>query len=92
MHTLFDNKKNNNKRGFIKMIIIILGALVLLKYVYKIDVIGFLTQGKFKELLDQFYSLASQGWEKYSEVIIKVWNYIKELVDNTLTKFKPGTF
>ena len=81
------SKKNNTDGGFIKMIIIIVGALVLLKYVYKIDVVGFLTQGRFKELLDQFYSLGSKGWEKYSEVVIKVWNYFVEQAKNLVDHF-----
>lgn len=62
-------------RGFIKIIIIIVGALVLIKYIYNIDVIGFLTTGKFKEWLDKLYNIATLGWEKYSVIIIKVWNY-----------------
>jgi hypothetical protein len=82
------HKKNNTERGFIKMIIIIIAALVLLKYVYKVDIIGFLTQGRFKELLDQFYSLASQGWQKYSEIILKIWNFVIDTVKNTLAKAK----
>ena len=80
------NNKKNTERGFIKMIIIIVGALVLLRYVYKIDVIGFLTQGRFKELLDQFYNLASQGWQKYNQTIIKLWDYIIEFFKNLLAK------
>ncbi|MFA6271120.1 MAG: hypothetical protein WC657_08005 [Candidatus Paceibacterota bacterium] len=74
--------------GFIQIIIIVVGALVLLKYVYNIDVVGFLTAGRFRELLDQFYSLGSQGWGKYSEVIIKVWNYVIEFVKNLTSKIK----
>lgn len=68
------------------MIIIVVGALVLLKYVYNIDVIGFLTQGRFRELLDQFYILGAKGWTKYSEVIIKVWNYCLSFVKNIFSK------
>jgi hypothetical protein len=81
-------KNKNNKRGFIKMIIIIVGALVLLKYVCDIDVIGFLTKGRFKELLDQFYSLGAKGWSKYSEAIVKIWSYFIELIKNLMAKFK----
>ncbi|MFH0803986.1 MAG: hypothetical protein V1896_00060 [Candidatus Zambryskibacteria bacterium] len=69
-------KKNKNSRGIIQIILIVVGALVLLKYVYDVDVIGFLTQGRFKEFLDQFYSLGSKGWEKYSDIITRVWNYV----------------
>jgi hypothetical protein len=81
-------KKNNKKRGFIKIVIIIIGALVLLKYIYDIDVIGFLTTGRFRELLDQFYSLGAKGWSKYSEAIVKIWSYFIELIKNLMAKFK----
>jgi hypothetical protein len=66
-----------NKKGFIKTVIIIVVALVLLKYIYNIDVVGFLTQGRFKELLDQFYGLGVKGW-----------NYFIELIKNFIAKFK----
>ena len=81
-------KNKNDKRGFIRIVLIVVGALVLLKYVYDVDVIGFLTQGRFRELLDQFYSLGSKGWEKYSNVITKIWNYVIELVKNLVDKIK----
>lgn len=79
-------KFSNKRGGFISIIIIVVGALVLLKYVYNIDVIGFLTQGRFKELLDQFYSLGAKGWLKYSELILKVWNFFFGLIKNIFAK------
>lgn len=82
------HKKINKSGGFISIILIVVGALVLLKYVYNIDVIEFLTQGRFKELLDQFYSLGAKGWSKYSEIIIKVWNFFGGLIKNILAKIK----
>ena len=82
-------KKNfNNDRGFIKMILLIVAGLVLLKYIYNIDVVGFLTKGKSRELLDQFYEFASKGWEKYSDIILKVWNYSIDFGKNLYTKIK----
>lgn len=80
--------KNHSKRGFIKIVILIVGALVLLKYVYNIDVIGFLTAGRFRELLDQFYSLGARGWANYSEIIARIWNYFVEFAKNLLAKIK----
>lgn len=70
------------------MVVIIVGALVLLRYVYDIDVVGFLTQGRFKELLDQFYELGAKGWAKYSETIVKAWNFFIELAKNIIAKLK----
>jgi hypothetical protein len=81
-------KNFKNNRGFVKIILLVVAALVLLKYVYKIDVIGLLTSGKPKELLDQFYSLGAKGWSKYYEVIAKVWNYAFEFGKNIFTKIK----
>lgn len=49
--------KIKGERGFISMVILILIALVLLKYAYNIDVIGFLTTGKFKLWLDKLWNM-----------------------------------
>ncbi len=68
------------------MVVVVVGTLVLLKYIYNIDVIGFLTQGRFRELLDQFYSLGAKGWARYSGAIIRTWGYIFEFVKNILNK------
>ncbi|OHA86397.1 MAG: hypothetical protein A2726_02675 [Candidatus Zambryskibacteria bacterium RIFCSPHIGHO2_01_FULL_35_32] len=76
------------KAGFIQIILIVIIALVLLKYLYDVDVVDFLTKGRFKEFLDQFYSLGSKGWQKYSDTLIKVWKYIFEFVKNIFGKLK----
>ena len=81
-------KKNNKSGGFIPTILVVVGALVLLKYVYNIDVVGFLTQGRFKEILDQFYSLGAKGLSKYKDVIIGVWNFFFGFIKNILAKLK----
>lgn len=79
-------KKNGKGTGFIQIILVVVGALVLLKYVYDIDVVGFLTAGRFKEILDQFYSLADKGWQKYSDTIIKVWDYFVTFIKKLTPK------
>jgi len=95
----FKNQKNKEgglpsanadwaQAGFVQIILIVVASLVLLKYVYNIDVIGFLTQGRPKELLDQFYSLGGKGWAKYNDLIIKVWNYSLEFGKNLIAKIK----
>ena len=81
-------KNFKNNRGFIKIILLVIASLVLLKYVYNIDVVGLLTSGKPKELLDQFYSLGVKGWSKYYGIIIKVWNYAFEFGANLISKIK----
>ncbi len=82
------NRKGSREAGFIQLILLIVGALVLLKYVYNVDVVGFLTTGKPKELLDQFYSLATRGWEKYDNIMITIWNYFVSFIKNILVKLK----
>ncbi len=71
-------KKNLKNGGFIKITLIIVAVLVLLKYAYDLDVIDFLTRGKFKELLDKFYELGQKGWSEYKEIILKLISIIKE--------------
>jgi len=66
-----------NKNGFIQTTLIVVGALVLLKYAYNIDVVGFLTEGKPKELLGQLFDLA-----------VKSWNYLADLTKNLADKIK----
>ena len=74
--------------GFIQIILVVVAALVLLKYVYNIDVVGFLTQGRFKELLDQFYKLGTEGWSKYKDIIIKVWSFFFDIIKDLVAKIK----
>ncbi len=52
-------------RGFIKIAILIVLALVLLKYVYDIDI------------LDRVYQFAIHMWEKYGDHLMQVWYWIK---------------
>lgn len=75
------------QKGFIQITLIIIGALVVLKYAYDIDVVGFLTEGKFRELLDKFYNLGSKGWEGYSEILLKLWNYFIDFIKSLIGKF-----
>lgn len=82
------NRKGSGKAGFIQIVLIVVGALVLLKYVYNIDIVGFLTQGRFRGLLDQIYGLAAKGWQNYSHIIIKLWNYLIDLIKNLAAKIK----
>ncbi len=77
-----------NERGFIKIILIVIGVLVALKYAFKLDVIDFLTQGTFKDFLDKFYSLGNKGWHEYREVMVKIWNHIVKLFNIALQKLK----
>jgi hypothetical protein len=81
-------KNKNQKRGFVQIILLVVGALVLLKYIYNVDVVGFLTTGKFRGWLDKIYGIASVWWQRYDTIIIQIWNYIIELAKNMLVKIK----
>lgn len=81
-------KKFSKNRGFIKMIILVVAALVLIKYTFDIDVVGFFTTGKPKLWLDKAYDLATTGWQKYKDFIVAVWNYSFEFGKNLWDKFR----
>jgi hypothetical protein len=74
--------------GLIKMILIIVAALVLVKYVYDIDVVGYLTTGKFRDWLDKLYGLASGGWREYNNAFFKGWDYLSGLAKNLANTVK----
>ena len=67
------------------MIILVVAGLVLIKYAYDIDVVGFLTKSYFKDWLDKIYNIASVGWQKYSDTLMKVFNYCIAFIKNILT-------
>ncbi len=81
-------KPNNKESGFISIILIIVVCLVLLKYIYDIDIVKTLTTGKFREVLDYVYSWGQEGWDKYRDIIIIGWNYAVELIQELLSKIK----
>ena len=70
----------SNKGGFIQITLIIVGVLVILKYAYSIDIVGYLTEGKFKDFLDTIYGLGNRAWGNYNETVREIWNKIKDLV------------
>lgn len=79
--------KNNKQKGFIKIILIVVGSLVLLKYIFDFDIVGLLAEGKFKIVLDKIYELGSYGWNKYKDILIKTFEFIFELVKKLIDKF-----
>ena len=79
-------KLNKRDTGFIKTVIIVIGALVLLKYAYDFDVIYLLSTGKFKIVLDKFYSFGKAGWGSYSETVLKVWEFISGIFWQVINK------
>ena len=81
-------KKILNKRGsgFIQIALLIVIALVILKYVYDIDVVGFLTTGKPKEWLDWLFELWSKVLDKIGPWVLKGWSYVFDWIKNLLDK------
>lgn len=70
----------NKKSGFIKTVLIIVAALVLLKYIYDFDIVGLLAEGKFRMVLDKIYQIGSYGWNEFREVLMKIINYVLETI------------
>lgn len=80
--------RKTEQTGFMRATLIIIGALVILKYVYDIDVVGFLTTGNFRKILDNFYRLGSSGWQKYSEVLLGIWDYVWLFTKDVIYRIK----
>lgn len=78
----------NKNRGFIQATLVVIVALVILRYTYHIDVIEILTTGKFKIWLDKIYNFGSFGWGKYYEIVFKIWNYMIDFAKNLIAKIK----
>lgn len=68
------------KRGFIGYIILIIIAIVLLKFWLQIDVIDWLNKPDVKEFFLKLWSVITLIWEKYIAVFVKkildVINYL----------------
>lgn len=79
--TIISSSKTNKRAssGFIQVIFIVIAALVILKYAFNVDIVGFLTSGKVKEWLDKLYAFGLAGWEKYKEIITAGWTWCIEL-------------
>lgn len=61
-------------RGFIRYIVIIIAAIVLLKYWLHIDVIAWLNKPEIKESVSHF-------WNAYvKETVFAIFKYIKDIV------------
>jgi len=83
MKKIFLTKGNRKQSGFITIIIVIIAALVLLKYAYDIDVVNSIIAGNFKDLFDQIYNLIINWWGEYGHVILNIWNSIIDLIKKT---------
>ncbi len=78
----------NHERGFISALVSIIGALILLQFVFHVDVIGFLKSPDIGEIFSYLKRFVVLVWEKFlvapasflwNEVFIDiVWNTIKD--------------
>jgi hypothetical protein len=78
----------NSERGFVSTIFSIIGALIILQFVFKVDVIGFLKSPDVGEVFSYLKRFVVLIWEKFlvapasflwHEVFINiVWNTIKD--------------
>ena len=55
----------NNERGFIKIVLLVIIGLLVLKYMYSIDVLG------------KIYEFVVEVWNKYGHYMKDVWNWLK---------------
>jgi hypothetical protein len=65
--------------GFIQLVFIVITALIILKYAFEVDIVGFLTSGKVKDWLDKLYAFGLAGWNKYKEIITAGWTWWSDL-------------
>ncbi len=76
----------NKENGFVKIILMVVAALVLLKYTFDFDIVGLLSEGKFKIVLDKIYELGTYGWNKYKDVLIKTFEFVFGFIKNLLNR------
>ncbi len=69
--------KQNKQSGFIMKIVILIIALILLKFVFKFDVIEFLKSPWVKEAYDYIKEIVLIIWNDY---IVALYHYIYNLV------------
>ncbi len=61
-------------KGFIKYIVIIIAAIILLKYWLHIDVIAWLNKPEVKEFI-------THGWQTYIQpTLVAIIHYIRDIV------------
>lgn len=74
-------EKNNNKKGFIRAIIIIIIALAIAKFVFNFNIIDFFKSPKAHETLVYVGNVIKLVWEKYISVALKFgWDSGKVLL------------
>jgi len=73
------------KRGFIGYIVIIIIAVVLLKFWFEIDVLEWLTKPEVKDFFTKIFNIIVMIWENYiSPIFRKVLNFINYIISRYL--------
>lgn len=73
------------KRGFIGYIVLIIIAVVLLKFWFDIDVLEWLNKPEVKEFFTKIWDIIVLIWDKYiSEIFRKFLNFINYLISRYL--------
>ena len=70
------------------MVLLVLVVLIVLRYIYDVDIVGFFTTGWFRQVLDKIYKFGSEGWQKYGDMLIGIWNFILNFLKDLASKAK----
>lgn len=63
-------------KGFVRLVILIIIALIVLKLVFDVNVINYINSPKIQSLLSFLWSGLVMGWELFVGGIKAVWNFI----------------
>ncbi|MEK7185590.1 MAG: hypothetical protein AAB726_03140 [Patescibacteria group bacterium] len=64
---------SNSKKGFFQIIIILIIAIIIMKFVLDIDIIDFLKSDRFEEWFGYIKDVAVAIWEKVIKPIINLF-------------------
>lgn len=71
-------KRKGQQGGFIRAVVTIVLALIVLKYAFHLDVLALFDHPKFDPYFDKAYETVKGIWEGYIfPVLGPVWKYIK---------------
>lgn len=69
-------------QGFIKIILIILVALALAKFIFGFDILEFLQRDEIKEVWDYIWNLIVLVWENFIKgPIMAIWDWVRGFLD-----------
>ncbi|NQV88278.1 MAG: hypothetical protein HQ402_01835 [Parcubacteria group bacterium] len=73
-------KYTNKKRGFLKMILVVIVALALLKFVFHFDIIDFFNSPKAQETVKYVLNVVKIVWEYIRVPFLFVWDRANDFI------------